>query len=305
MHGADVGETWNDGDIIYVNPSSAGKLTVTTPEPPNARIVMGVVVYAHPTQGVLGIRVKEQGLLDDSHDFYQMGALSGDTIRRDSTNQYWENTGALRVVGSSTFMGSSTSYAKFDEHGFLELKGSARAFDDLRFPALTLRLGATRAPTLKQLTDDGAGSTGVYTYCYDSATEEQQYLAIQFPHSMDFATGFYQPHIHTTPDPGNPGDGTEKAVFGIEYTIANIDSAFSTTTTTYTTITISTTNLQHQYTEFATVPATGLTSSSMLQARIFRCVDCAEDNYPHDTCLLEVDYHIPKNGFGQKIPEGF
>lgn len=133
-NGSDVGETWNDGDVIYVNPDSAGKLTTTTPEPPNARIVMGVVVYAHENQGILGIRVKEQGLLNDLHDFYQSNSASGDVIRRDSTNQYWENTSAVSIVGNDLTVSSgtvtATSFAISTDY-LLPPSFAANDFDDV------------------------------------------------------------------------------------------------------------------------------------------------------------------------------
>lgn len=54
--GSDVGETWQMGDILYVSPTNAGKLTRVKPTAPNIVVVVAAVLKVHATEGVLLVR---------------------------------------------------------------------------------------------------------------------------------------------------------------------------------------------------------------------------------------------------------
>jgi len=49
------GETWNDGDVLYLSPLSGGALTNVEPDAPNNNITVAAVVHAH-TNGILFVR---------------------------------------------------------------------------------------------------------------------------------------------------------------------------------------------------------------------------------------------------------
>ena len=54
--GSDVGEVWVNGDILYVSPTTAGKLTKVKPTAPNVVVVVAAVLKAHASQGILLVR---------------------------------------------------------------------------------------------------------------------------------------------------------------------------------------------------------------------------------------------------------
>ena len=54
--GSDVGETWVKGDILYVSPTNAGKLTKVKPTAPNIVVVVAAVLKVHPTEGKILVR---------------------------------------------------------------------------------------------------------------------------------------------------------------------------------------------------------------------------------------------------------
>lgn len=54
--GSDVSETWNVGDILYVNPTTAGKLTKVKPTAPNVVISVAAILKKHATEGILLVR---------------------------------------------------------------------------------------------------------------------------------------------------------------------------------------------------------------------------------------------------------
>lgn len=63
--GALQGETWSDGDVLYLSSSVAGGLTNIQPTTPNYIVVMGYVVYAHATQGKIYVGVQNDYRLND------------------------------------------------------------------------------------------------------------------------------------------------------------------------------------------------------------------------------------------------
>ena len=54
--GTPYGETWEDWDIIYVSPTTAGHLTKVKPNAPDLQIVVAAVVNAHASNGTLFTR---------------------------------------------------------------------------------------------------------------------------------------------------------------------------------------------------------------------------------------------------------
>lgn len=55
--GSEYGESWSDGDIIYVSQTTAGYLTNVEPDPTvGQHISIGAVVYAHANNGVIAVR---------------------------------------------------------------------------------------------------------------------------------------------------------------------------------------------------------------------------------------------------------
>jgi hypothetical protein len=51
------GETWADGDILYLSPTTAGNVTKVKPVAPNHLIILGYVIRAHINQGSIFVKV--------------------------------------------------------------------------------------------------------------------------------------------------------------------------------------------------------------------------------------------------------
>jgi hypothetical protein len=62
------GETWADGDILYLSPTTFGALTNIKPVAPNHLVVIGYVEYAHATQGKIFVKVDNGYELEELHD---------------------------------------------------------------------------------------------------------------------------------------------------------------------------------------------------------------------------------------------
>lgn len=54
------GETWNDGDVLYLSPTTAGRITNIKPQYPNKIIIVGYVEYAHINNGKIFVNINRQ-----------------------------------------------------------------------------------------------------------------------------------------------------------------------------------------------------------------------------------------------------
>jgi hypothetical protein len=108
------GETWNDGDALYLSPSTLGGLTKNSPTAPSHSVRMGYVVQSNPSNGSIFVKVDNGYELDELHNIYiNTSSLAyGDLLMRDG-NSVWVNTkqlsGSYVITGSlqaTSFTGS-------------------------------------------------------------------------------------------------------------------------------------------------------------------------------------------------------
>lgn len=85
------GETWNDGDMLYLSPTTAGQITKTKPVAPNHLIVIGYVVRSHITQGSIFVKVDNGYELDELHNVKITGTPSNNSLLIYGTSSVWEN----------------------------------------------------------------------------------------------------------------------------------------------------------------------------------------------------------------------
>ena len=88
-----VGETWENGDILYVH--SAGRLTKVRPVAPNPKIATAVVISNHQNNGTLFVRPSYGSNLGDD-ELVQLTSLSEDDILvYNGVNARFENKNPL------------------------------------------------------------------------------------------------------------------------------------------------------------------------------------------------------------------
>lgn len=76
--GTPYGETWNDGDLIYIDTSAAGDLTNVEPtDSGSLNMVVAIVIYAHASVGTLAVRVNNL----DVHAFAHFNKLEYGTSK--------------------------------------------------------------------------------------------------------------------------------------------------------------------------------------------------------------------------------
>jgi hypothetical protein len=85
------GETWVDGDVLWLSQTTAGVLTNI--EPSVHPVQIGYVVYAHANKGKIFVKIDE-GVdeLNELHDVDISNVQNGQWLNYDSTSSTWKNT---------------------------------------------------------------------------------------------------------------------------------------------------------------------------------------------------------------------
>lgn len=85
------GETWADGDMLYLSPTVAGRITKVKPTAPNHLVVIGYVVRAHATQGQIFVKVDNGYELDELHNVAITSPVNNEMLAYNYVSQVWEN----------------------------------------------------------------------------------------------------------------------------------------------------------------------------------------------------------------------
>ena len=84
------GETWVDGDVLYLSPTVAGRMTNVKPVAPQHIVVVGYVEYAHQNHGKIYVKIMNGWELGELHDVNTIGAISGQLLGYNGT--IWQPT---------------------------------------------------------------------------------------------------------------------------------------------------------------------------------------------------------------------
>jgi len=84
-NGANYGETWSAGDIVYISGSTAGYLTKTAPNAPTPTIPVALVLAAHASNGTLLVRPTFPTSMQNLTD------VNGTVLTADGQFMVWDN----------------------------------------------------------------------------------------------------------------------------------------------------------------------------------------------------------------------
>jgi hypothetical protein len=93
------GETWNDGDLLFLSGTTAGKITNIKPMAPIHTVIIGYVVYAHASNGKIFVKVDNGYELDELHNVRIVSAANNQGLFYDSVAKLWENKSIATVLG--------------------------------------------------------------------------------------------------------------------------------------------------------------------------------------------------------------
>ncbi len=148
-------ETWADGDVLYLSPTTAGQITNIKPTAPNHTVVMGWVIHAHATQGKILVKVDNGYELEELHNVtstdYASPIDTDSILTYDVTNSIWKRfTFANLKATLKTYFDSVTT--TFTNKSFVD---SSTTFQDdvdstkkFQFQASGVTTGTTRTLTV-------------------------------------------------------------------------------------------------------------------------------------------------------------
>jgi len=85
------GETWSEGQALYLSPTIAGAVTNIPPTEPNHRVVIGYVIYAHAVHGSIFVKVSVGLNLDDLNDVEATAPANNDGLFYNSSTSIWQH----------------------------------------------------------------------------------------------------------------------------------------------------------------------------------------------------------------------
>lgn len=94
------GETWADGNVLYLSPSVAGRITNIKPNGLTGHIVvLGYVEYAHAIHGSIYVKIMNGWELDELHNVYINGELNNQALIYETSSQLWKNKSITDALG--------------------------------------------------------------------------------------------------------------------------------------------------------------------------------------------------------------
>jgi len=94
------GETWADGDVLYLSPTTAGALTNIKPTGATGHIVViGYVEYAHANNGKIYVKIMNGWELDELHNVYIDTPLNNNVLTYESSTSLWKNKTVETALG--------------------------------------------------------------------------------------------------------------------------------------------------------------------------------------------------------------
>lgn len=99
------GESWSDGDVLYLSPTTPGSITNIKPTGATGHIVViGYVEYAHAINGKIYVKIMNGWELDELHNVYITSPTNNELLAYNSSNQLWENKTLSEVNAQQFFM---------------------------------------------------------------------------------------------------------------------------------------------------------------------------------------------------------
>ena len=94
------GETWTDGDVLYLSPTTAGSLTNVKPNGSTGHIVViGYVEYAHQNNGKIYVKIMNGWELSELHDCFISSPTNNQILTYESSTDLWKNKSVATALG--------------------------------------------------------------------------------------------------------------------------------------------------------------------------------------------------------------
>jgi len=113
------GETWSDGDVIYLSSFTAGALTNIKPSAPSHIVVIGYVEYAHANNGKLYVKIMNGWELEELHDCAPTPYIDKGVLYRDTATNLWKSDTVENVLGYIPARQTAFASTLFNYYNFI------------------------------------------------------------------------------------------------------------------------------------------------------------------------------------------
>lgn len=97
--GSIQGETWSDGDILYLSGTVKGQLTNIKPIAPIHTVILGFVEYAHATNGKIFVKVDNGYELEELHNVSAVVPNNNEVLTYDQASLLWKPKTVSAALG--------------------------------------------------------------------------------------------------------------------------------------------------------------------------------------------------------------
>lgn len=134
------GETWADGDPLFLSDTIEGGITNVRPTAPNHGVRLGYVVNVNANNGKIYIKIDNGYEIGELHDVYAPSPSNNDGLFWSSGNTRYENKSIATVLGGAPKIGINKVVNSFAVTGTT----SNTLLDSIFIPANTFKLGVAK-----------------------------------------------------------------------------------------------------------------------------------------------------------------
>ena len=93
------GETWLDGNVLYLSPTIPGAITNIKPSAPQHTVIIGYVEYAHANNGKIYVKIDNGYELEELHDVAPTPYVNNGVLYRDTATNLWKSATIATLLG--------------------------------------------------------------------------------------------------------------------------------------------------------------------------------------------------------------
>jgi hypothetical protein len=116
-------QAYTEGTQLYLSATTAGTYTSTKQYAPNHLVYVGIVVRAHPTQGVVEVKIQNGYEMDELHNVAAQSPSNNDGLFWEASTSLWKNKSIATILGY-------TPQAQLNGTGFVKASGTTISYDN-------------------------------------------------------------------------------------------------------------------------------------------------------------------------------
>jgi hypothetical protein len=119
-------QAYTEGTQLYLSPTTAGTFTSTKPYAPQHLVYVGIVVRAHPTQGVIEVKIQNGYEMDELHNVAAQSPDNNDILQYKTATSLW-----TKVAGTTSNIaeGSNLYYTDARSRAALSFTAGSGAYN--------------------------------------------------------------------------------------------------------------------------------------------------------------------------------